>query len=183
MPTPSEKHTEYVGLPIRSIAYLIDSAIAFGFFAATQLLIFTPVRKALGLGEQWFYSGVHTELYTLLTVSLPIWLYFALSEQSSWQATVGKRLLKVKVFSTTSQRRIRFSESLLRTFVKLLPWEIAHLSNNLPEPLWYASQPEFRVGFVAVGVLMGLYIAMVALTKKRQGLHDLLARTVILKDR
>ena len=183
MSSPSETRVDYAGLPIRSIAYLVDCAIAFAFFALTQLLVFRPLREALGLDEQWFRSGINTELYTLLTVSLPIWLYFAICEQSRWQATVGKRLMKVKVSSATSQKPIRFSVSLLRTVVKLLPWEIAHLSNNLPEPLWYSAQPGFRLGFALVGVLMGLYMAMVTLTKKRQGLHDLLTRTVVLKDR
>ncbi len=177
------KKTTYVGLPIRSIAYLIDFVIAFSFFAVTQILVFKPLREALGIDDRWFLSGINTEFYTLLTISLPIWLYFAVCEQSRWQATAGKRLMKVKVFSATGQKPISFSVSLLRTAIKLLPWEIAHLANNFPEPLMYSSQPGFRLGFALVGVLMGLYMALVALTKKRQGLHDLLAGTVVLKDR
>lgn len=67
--------------------------------------------------------------------------------------------------------------------MKLLPWEIAHISNNLPEPIWYLDEPEFRIGFVAVGLLMAIYVALVGLHNRKQGLHDMIARTVILKRR
>lgn len=87
----NEENTVYAGLVSRGVAYLFDCVIAFVFFAATQVLLFTPIREAVNIGEQWFYSGVKTELYTLLTISLPIWLYFAFFDQSAWQATIGKR--------------------------------------------------------------------------------------------
>lgn len=181
MLAPIPNRETYAGLLLRSIAYVIDCIIAFGIFAATQLLVFKLMREALGVSEEWFRSGINTELYTLMTISLPVWLYFALCEQSAAQATVGKRFMKLRVADAMSRRRISFPRSLLRTIVKLLPWEIAHLSNNLPEPLWYMPEPEFRIGFVAAGLLMGVYVATVALTEKKQGLHDLIARTVILK--
>jgi uncharacterized RDD family membrane protein YckC len=171
----------YAGLLPRSMAYLIDCAVAFGFFAATQLLLLVPARGAMGIEESWFYSGIHTELYTLLTISLPIWLYFALCEQSKWQATLGKRLLKLRVVDELNYTRIRFPRSLLRTLVKLLPWEIAHLSNNLPKPIWFVPEPEFRAGFMVVCILLFGYVAMVGLSEKKHGPHDRLARTLILK--
>ena len=82
-----KENVVYGGLLPRGIAYLIDCVIAFGLFIVTQLLVFSPIRESLGMAEDWFRSGVHTEFYTLLTISIPIWLYFALFEQSFWQAT------------------------------------------------------------------------------------------------
>ena len=171
----------YAGLVRRGAAYLIDCVIAFAFFVGTQLLLFKPLRPALGIDEQWFHSGIHTELYTLLTISLPTWLYFALCEVSKWRATVGKRILYLQVVPRTTRSRLGLPRSMARTFMKLLPWELAHLTNNLPVPLRYAAEPGFRIGFSAVGLLMGWYMASIALTKARQAPYDLLLNTTVLK--
>lgn len=176
-----ELESDYAGFVLRGIAYLVDCAIAFVFFAATQLLILVPLREALGIGEEWFYSGFNTQAYMLLTISLPIWLYFIVSEHSSWQGTLGKRMLKLTVVRDSSVGRIGLMQSLLRTGVKLLPWEIAHLTNNFPQPLMYAPEPGFRFGFALVGVLMGGYMAFVLLSKRKQGPHDLVAKTLVIK--
>lgn len=177
----NEEHTVYAGLVPRGLAYLLDCVIAFVFFAATQVLLFTPIREALNIGEEWFHFGVNTELYTLVTISLPIWLYFAFFEQSVWQATIGKRVMKMQVVNRADGHRIGFGQSLVRTVVKLLPWEVAHLVNNFPQPLMYAPEPEFRMGFVGVGLLMGAYMVFVGLSKRKEGLHDLAAKTVVFK--
>jgi len=178
----SEQESVHAGIILRGAAYLIDCAIAFVFFAATQLLILVPIREAMGITEEWFYSGVNTQVYMLLTISLPIWLYFILTERSAWQATLGKRIVKLKVVKGLSGERIGIVQSLIRTAIKLLPWEIAHLTNNFPEPLMYASEPTFRIGFAFVGLLMGAYMALVLFTKRKQGLHDLIAKTVVLRN-
>ena len=177
----NEENAIYAGLVPRGLAYFLDCVIAFVFFAATQVLLFTPVREALNIGEEWFYSGANTELYTLLTISLPVWLYFVCFEQSIWQATIGKRVMKLQVVNRADGHRIGLGQSLVRTVVKLLPWELAHVVNNFPQPLMYATEPEFRLGFIGVGLLLGAYMAFVGLTKRKQGLHDLAAKTVVLK--
>jgi uncharacterized RDD family membrane protein YckC len=173
----------FAGIITRGVAYLIDCAIVFGLFAALQLLVFSPLRSMIGIDEAWFRSGVSTQIYTLLTISLPIWLYFALTESSPWRATVGKRLLGLRVVGVDRGERIGFGRAIVRTFVKLLPWEVAHLSNNLPVPMWYADDPGFRIGFAVSGVLMVVYMAMVAFGPRRRGPHDLLAGTLVLRVR
>ena len=140
-----------------------------------------PAREALGLGDEWFRSGVRAELYTLATISLPAWLYFALAESSPWRATLGKRLVRLRVTRADGGERMRFPRALARTLVKLLPWELAHLANNLPVPLWYASEPELRLGFVASGLVLAAHVVAVALTPRRQALHDLVARTAVVR--
>jgi len=171
----------YVGLLPRGVAYFIDCTLAFGLFAGTQFLLFVPIRGALGIDEAWFHSGIYTELYTLLTISLPVWLYFAFCEQSRWQATVGKRILRLRVVKASDRSRISFPQSLLRTVIKLLPWEVVHLSNNLPEPIWYSSEPDFRIGFAVAGLLLLIYIVTTGVNRKKQGPQDMIARTVNVK--
>ncbi len=161
----------------RTFAYLIDSLLAFVGFALTQWLIFVPLRTALGVTEAHFHNGWFTEAYTLLTASLPIWLYFILTERSSWQATLGKRILGLQTVDSASGNQIGFWQAALRTLIKLLPWELAHLANNLPVPIWYTPNPGFRLGFALVPILITVYILLIFFTPKKQTLHDLVAKT------
>ena len=179
---PSTENTEgTAGIFARGMAYLIDCCFVFVIFAITQLLIFAPVRSVFGITDNWFKSGLNTQLYTIVTISIPVWLYFSILESSSWRATIGKRILGIHVVDSISQSQIRFPYSLLRTVIKLLPWELAHLGNNLPEPIWYAKEPGLRIGFVFSGLLMTGYVVVLCVNSRRQCIHDMLAQTLVSK--
>jgi uncharacterized RDD family membrane protein YckC len=123
---------------------------------------------------------VKSELYTLITISFPVWLYFVLTEVSGWQATIGKTWLGLQTIDAVGGGQISVRQSLLRTLVKVLPWEVAHLANNLPVPMWYDPEPGFRAGFILVPVLIILYLVVVILTPNHQSLHDLVAGTLVV---
>jgi uncharacterized RDD family membrane protein YckC len=78
-------------------------------------------------------------------------LYFALLESSARQATVGKMALGLIVTDTSGQR-ISFLRATGRYFAKILSGAI------------------LLIGFI-----------MVAFTERKQGLHDMLASTLVLK--
>lgn len=168
----------------RAAAYSIDVAIAYGMFLVIQTGI-SPLRSRLD--PKWMASAPSFEGYILLTISLPIWCYFALSESSPWRATVGKRLLGLYVTDTAGSR-LGVGRAFLRTAVKLLPWDLSHLTISLPAPLLIApnsgaldwTRGEFRPGFIFVYALLGTTLATTMLTSRRQSLHDLVARTVVL---
>ncbi len=163
----------------RVFASLVDSVIVFLVFVILlQLLVFVPLRSKV-IDANWFLSGWNTEIYTLLTMSLPVWLYFSLFELSPWKATPGKRLLGLQTLSLAGAAGLTFGRSLLRTLIKLLPWEIAHLTNNIPVPMWYATNPGFRIGFALVPVLILVYLAVAQSSPKKQALHDLAAGTIV----
>jgi RDD family len=61
----------------------------------------------------------------LLTVTLPVTLYFAFSECSAWQASLGKRALGLVVSRETGER-LSLPSALLRNAVKFVPWECGH---------------------------------------------------------
>ncbi|MBN1483156.1 MAG: RDD family protein [Chloroflexia bacterium] len=164
----------------RGLAYLLDSLLMFGFFVLTQRVLFLPLRRLLFGADEWFASGVKTELYTLLTISLPIWLYFALTEVSAWQATPGKFLLGLQTVDAASRGPLTLPQSLLRTIIKMVPWEVAHLANNLPVPMRYDPNPGFRLGFLASPLLLILYAALALWTARHRSLHDLLAKTIVV---
>jgi uncharacterized RDD family membrane protein YckC len=70
---------------------------------------------------------------------------------SSWQGTVGKRLLRLKV-TDEAGNRIGFGRATGRFFAKIL-------SNLL-----------FCIGFI-----------MIAFTDRKRGLHDMIAGTLVMK--
>lgn len=78
------------------------------------------------------------------------WLYFALMESSGWQATVGKRLVGIRV-TDLSGNRITFGRATARYFAKILSW---------------------------ITLYIGYF--MIAVTEKKQGLHDMLAGTLVI---
>lgn len=168
----------------RAAAYAIDVAIAYGIFLAIQTGI-SPLRNRLD--PNWMASPSLFEGYILLTISLPVWCYFAFSESSSWRATIGKRLLGLRV-TDVAGKRIGIGRSVLRTAVKLLPWDLAHLTIALPAPLFIDpnsgaldwTRGEFRLGFILVYALIGVTVVTMVRTSRRQALHDLAASTVVL---
>jgi len=79
------------------------------------------------------------------------WLYCALLESSPWQATLGKKALGIRV-TDLSGNRISFGRASGRYFAKVLS-----------------------------GLICLVGLIMVAFTEKKQGLHDLVAGTLVLK--
>lgn len=64
-----------------------------------------------------------------LSMTMPVVLYFAISESSGRQATLGKRVLGLEV-SFTRNTRASFGVALARNGVKFTPWEFGHLVAN-----------------------------------------------------
>lgn len=80
-----------------------------------------------------------------------VWLYFALQESSVHQATLGKRALNIYVTDIYG-RRLSFGRATGRHFGKVISALI------------------LCIGYI-----------MVAFTDKKQGLHDLMAETLVLR--
>jgi uncharacterized RDD family membrane protein YckC len=175
-----DSDNSYAGIVRRAGAYLVDCAVMTAAFAILQTFLFLPLRQRLIGSDEWLMAGgVPLEIYTLLTISLPTWLYFAWSEQSIWQATIGKRVFRLTVTDLRGDR-IGFGRAMLRTVIKLLPWEISHLTVNLPTSIMYEPEPKFRFGFLVVFALLVIYPVLILLTRRRQSLHDLIAKTIVL---
>lgn len=79
--------------------------------------------------------------------------------------------------------RISFGRALLRTVVKLIPFEVNHAVMFLPVPMAGEPNPGFRPGFILVSLLMMVYLASVILTRRKQSIHDLVAGTVVVRNR
>jgi uncharacterized RDD family membrane protein YckC len=95
----------------------------------------------------------HNLWFYNLLTTVLTWLYFAFCESSAWQATVGKLALGIRVTNLQGSR-ISFLRATGRFFAK------------------YLSVLILCIGFV-----------MVAFTRRKQGLHDLIADTLVLNGR
>ncbi len=79
------------------------------------------------------------------------WLYFAILESSKWQGSLGKRALGIVVTDLTGNR-ISFGKATGRHFAKIISFII-----------------------LLIGFLMVLW------DEKKQGLHDKLAKTLVIR--
>lgn len=125
---PSPPLLKYAGFWWRFLALLLDA-----------LVLGVVFRLLFGMGDPG--AGC-------LVVA---WLYFALSESSRWQGTLGKRACGLLVIDTDTNS-ITFARATGRHFAK------------------YVSALTLGVGF-----------AMAAFTERRQALHDIIAHTLVVR--
>ena len=149
---------QYAGFWMRFAAYIIDSIV----ISAVLLAIAIPLILVLGLGAGLSAAGGDPNpaaIMALISLYLGFiaaalvgqWLYFAYSESSAWQATVGKKLLGLRV-TDLNGGRIGFGKASGRFFGKILSGMI------------------LNIGFIMAGF-----------TEKKQALHDMLASTLVVR--
>jgi uncharacterized RDD family membrane protein YckC len=139
----------YGGFWIRVLAAIIDAIIL--------RVVVAPVGMIFGgLGMAGMMSGIpHRGLRFLgggITIILLIfgsWLYEAFMESSSYQATLGKMIFGMKV-TDLNGNRISFERATGRHFAK-----------------WLST------------MILGIGYVMVGFTERKQGLHDVLAGTLV----
>ena len=123
------------------------------FWAAmVDILVLTPIWVTQAVIEAvGKLNSGVIVVFFLILVVVGQWLYFACFESGGWQATPGKRLMGLRV-TDLEGCRISFSRATGRYFSKILSTLI------------------FFIGYIMVG-----------LTDKKQGLHDNMAETLVLR--
>ena len=131
-------------------AYLIDYILITLITCPLSILmgVMGAVAEQSGEAAQAASAGVSVLMYAIAIVAG--WLYHALMESSSWQGTVGKRVLGIRV-TDLDGNRINFGRATGRYFGKIISSLIC------------------LVGFI-----------MVLFTERKQGLHDMMASTLVL---
>ncbi|MEM8889689.1 MAG: RDD family protein [Bacteroidota bacterium] len=157
----------------RTIAYFIDCFIAFALvMLLIQQLFLAQVRGYIGLDDAWFLNSWNVELYVLLSISLPVYLYFAFQDSSRKKGSLGKKWMKLEISQYENGQKLSFPKALFRTFLKLLPWEIAHVGLIFPEPIYFAEDPQLNI-LTPLGILLFLiYFMSIGLNQKSQSLYD-----------
>jgi uncharacterized RDD family membrane protein YckC len=151
MSAPTREVTQ-ARLAERVGAAIIDAVLlVVGGLLIGQLLWGLIWVVALFFDNQWDVSHDIATNLTLLAGIPLTWLYFAVSESSYRQATPGKIVFRLSVADVNGDR-ITFGRATLRFWLK-----------------------------VGSAAMLGIGIILAAFTDKRQGMHDILAKTVVLK--
>jgi uncharacterized RDD family membrane protein YckC len=168
----------YAGFWKRAGAFALDYIIILAYLFGVAALSF--LANALFRANQWLFADrVRAQIVAFLLVTLPVTLYFAISESSPKQATWGKGRLSLKVVDPEGNR-IGFWRALGRTVLKFVPWEISH---TLIWQLYFSPPTEtvwINYGFALVYLLIGLNIFSLVTTKTHQTLYDVLTSTYVL---
>ncbi|HVB85567.1 MAG TPA: RDD family protein [Candidatus Dormibacteraeota bacterium] len=150
--TPARPRIAYAGFWLRAVAYVIDYLLVALVLSVT---IAGPLMQHAGISttDPWaVYSHPTRQLLAVeLLMAMVQWLYWALLESSPWQATVGKKLLGLYVVDMNG-KRLTFARASGRFFAKI----ISTLS-------------------------LGFGYVMAGFTPKKQALHDLIAKSLVLK--
>lgn len=164
-----------LGIFVDQLGVFGYAVLLFGVAAGLMMLILGGLPDA-GSMDPWV-----GELIGIVTLTIPVALYFYLAESGSRQASLGKRVAKVKVTNTAGLPATRRAVA-TRTIVKLLPWEIAHVCIHHAMSDSAAGRESgtwVMVGMVAANVLLMGNAMIVLFRQDRRGIHDLIAGTRI----
>lgn len=160
------------------MAGLIDLGIIIGYavflFALTRtVMVIFDIQPAI-------INPYLGQLIGFVTLTIPVVLYSYFTEKSARKATIGKRIVKLKVIkeNADSNRSI-----LIRNILKYLPWEMAHTgvhwivyydNNHLPVSAWIWTL------LIVPQILVLAYFLSIIFSKGRSSVYDCIARTKVL---
>ncbi len=156
---------DYAGFWKRVAAYILDAIILYIPGTLIQNMLGGDVAEATmkqaqqaSPGDLHVLMAAMNQYYTtmmpaVLLITVITWLYFAFCESSAWQATLGKLALGIRV---TDMQGARIS----------LPRALGRY------PAKYLS-----------AIILGIGFLMVGWTRRKQGLHDMIAGTLVLNGR
>jgi uncharacterized RDD family membrane protein YckC len=158
VPPPMHPVVRYAGFWRRFVAHLIDHII----IGCVAFMLFIPGLALLGIGIGtgimdespsaigFIIAAIAAYLTAILVIIIMQWLYYALMESSSKQATLGKLALGI-IVTDLSGGRISFGRATGRYFGKIVSYMIMY------------------IGFI-----------MAAFTERKQALHDIMASCLVV---
>lgn len=175
--THPARRPEPARLGVRLRAFLLDYVLFLGY-AACLVMVAALLRTTV---EPLFTaSAVSAQLTGFIMLTLPVMLYFSITESSPRQASWGKHRFGLRVVDRRGER-IRFGRAFVRSAVKFVPWELGHYTvwqwsdGDLPTPA--------MVGLVLVYVLVAVYIVLPLMDKSRRSVYDFVAGTRVERRR
>ena len=154
----------------RSTAYFLD--ILFLFLVLAPLAF--GVERLLDIQPQ---TNRQVWLAAILSFSVPVWSYFTLSDASKRGVTLGKRIMRISVSPLQSSSELTLGRGLLRTAIKLLPWELAHTFGFALADM--VGEGARAAGLIGANVLTLLYFIVFVMTDGHRSIHDLVVGTQV----
>ncbi|MBF0428263.1 MAG: RDD family protein [Magnetococcales bacterium] len=149
--TPEIPPIRYAGFWFRVLASVVDMVLS----QVVIVVLAIPIGYALGASMAENHAGEEIQdvawIMGNLLGILISWLWFTVAESSHWQASLGKKMLGLMVTDEQGQR-IGFGRANARYWSKIISMLILF------------------IGFI-----------MVAFTEKKQGLHDKIADTLVIR--
>jgi uncharacterized RDD family membrane protein YckC len=164
-----------VSFGTRIIAFLWDYVIILGYLFLLFGVSFLEKPLLIPL---FTASPLSAEITGFLLITLPVYLYFAFSEGSKSHATWGKRKMGIVVAGVHGQP-IRLGNSLFRSALKFIPWELAHFT------IWHivipTEYPDYLIYslFATVYGLVLIYLISPLMSQNKQTVYDFIAGTVV----
>lgn len=166
---PPETKQRYAGFWLRVAAAVVDGIAL--WIVWSLVLMVLPAETVAPLPEEPDLEAVIEYLNSLVpprqmvVYAAIVWAYFAFQECSSAQATLGKRMLGIRV-STESGARLSLLSASLRSW-----------------PMWLPSVAALAGAGVStlVGLIAFVACITVAFSVRKQGLHDKMAGAVLTR--
>jgi uncharacterized RDD family membrane protein YckC len=153
--------TNYAGIGARFLAMLMDGVIIgipIGIISAVLSAMMAARVVTRAAGKTYNPGMAATDVGTvfagfgfIMIISILLsWAYFAMMESSAWQGTIGKKIMGIQV-TDVNGGRISLGRATIRLAVKA-----------------------FLSGWFLIGYIMAFF------TQRKQGLHDMIAGTLVL---
>lgn len=169
-------------VPKRLKAFVIDYLIILiyiGLLIGCTLLI--SKLFFLKLGNVNPATG---ESIAFATLTLPVILYFTLTENGKYSGTIGKRKFGLQIVSK-SLTKASIRQLLIRNCIKFLPWELAHFF--IYRLFYYDSLGRAVPTWVLAGLIVSqgmalIYLLCIIFNKSNQSIYELISRTKVVKN-
>jgi uncharacterized RDD family membrane protein YckC len=133
---------------------------------------------------------VHNRIffYALIFYAIVIFvgaLYHALLNSSSWQATIGKRLLKITIVKEDDNSGITFTRGLAHYFLCVLPFAFVLylISYQIRNDLSFFQAITASPTNVFFGIMFVIWIQIHLFTKNKTTAYDMICKTVLIKNK
>ncbi|MBY0320411.1 MAG: RDD family protein [Reyranella sp.] len=166
---PPETAVRYAGFWLRVVAAIVDAIILTVAWQVIELAL--PAQNIPPIPEKPDYQAFVDMMNALLSpdrvmiYALMVWAYFVFQETSSAQATLGKRMLGIRV-SNAEGGRLTLLGASIRTWPIYLPTLAALLGIGAS---WLVSL------FALIACVA------VAFSARKQGLHDKMAGAILTR--
>ncbi|WP_249872171.1 RDD family protein [Oceanobacillus saliphilus] len=131
--------------------------------------------------QELFTGSVLVAQFTgFLMVTLPVSLYYIISDSVIGGQSFGKKKIGIRVVDKNGNY-LSLPHVTLRTILKFFPWELSHF---LVYRLIYLGSEDVPLDYYLIGgliyILLFAYIFTAIFTKRKQSIYDILAKTQVI---
>lgn len=155
----------------RVIAFILDILILFPILFLLSIILIQVLGPPV--------TPFQTYIRIIINFSIPFWIYSILNDFSKSGSSYGKKIMKIKVISSKNVR-LNLFQAILRTAIKLIPWEMTHLTFFGLSETWGSFSIIQIVLVVIIYILIFMYIFIMIKTRGLKGIHDYISNTQVI---